>query len=308
MKSKRFALVLFVPYVLHSLLAGSARAELKLPALFSDNMVLQQGQPVPVWGWADDGDKITVTIRGHKATTIAKDGKFCAVFHSLKAGGPDVLTVTAETRGHITGRSLRFSNVLVGEVWVCSGQSNMEFPLKKSFEADPDVASATNSQIRLFKVPRTRADCPTVLINSSWQMLKPETADSFSAVGYYFGRDLQAARNVPVGLIGTYWGGTPAEAWMSRPSLEVNERYKTEILDKHTDWQKQMAEYEKRKTEALKAGKEFNDKAPGQPWASDLYNGMIAPLLFYGIKGAIWYQGESNAPRAEQYRTLFPDM
>jgi sialate O-acetylesterase len=309
MNTKRFALVPYVLCVLYGLPSHCVQAELKLPALFSDNMVLQQGQPVPVWGWADDGEKITVTIGGHKATTIARDGKFCAVLHSLKAGGPEVLSVTAQGRvSGAAGRTLRFSNVLVGEVWICSGQSNMEWPLNRSFESEVDVASATNSQIRLFKVPKNRVECPTVLVDSRWETLSPESTASFSAVGYYFGRELQKARNVPVGLIGTYWGGTPAEAWTSRPALEVNERYKAEILGRQTEWHKQMADFDKRKAEALKAGKEFNDKPPFQPWASELYNGMIAPLLPYGIKGAIWYQGESNAGQAEQYRTLFPDM
>ncbi len=283
------------------------RAEVRLAAPFSDNMVLQQRAPVPVWGWADDGEVITVKFRGQKVTTTAKDLKWCAVLRSLKAGGPDVLTVSTKNQ------TIQLANVLVGEVWVCSGQSNMEFPLSRAFEAEGDVASATNAQIRLFKVPKNRQDSPTVVLKSAWEECSPQKAASFSAVGYYFGRDLQQARKVPVGLIGTYWGGTPAEAWISRPALEQNARYQSEILDTGAaaakTWRQAMETYTAEKAEAKKDGKEFTKKAPGQPWGgSELYNGMIAPLFPYAIKGAIWYQGESNAGRAEQYRSLFPDM
>jgi sialate O-acetylesterase len=270
-------------------------------------MVLQQGMLVTVWGWADDGDMVTVKFRGQKVTVEVKDLKWCAVLRRLKAGGPDVLTVSTKTQ------NIQLANVLVGEVWVCSGQSNMEFPLKNSFEAASDVASATNTQIRLFKVPRNRLDSPTIVIKSAWEELSPQSAEWFSAVGYYFGRELQKARKVPVGLIGTYWGGTPAEAWISRPALESNARYQAEILDTGAAavraWRPRMEAYEKEKAAAEKAGETFKKRAPGQPWAgAELYNGMIAPLFPFAIKGAIWYQGESNAPRAEQYRSLFPDM
>src|SRR4029077_14485009 len=198
-------------------------------------------------------------------------------------------------------------------VWVCSGQSNMEFPLKNSFQSEADLAGATNSQIRLFNVPKHRTDTPTVLVKSAWEVLSPKSVESFSAVGYYFGRDLQQARNTPVGLIGTYWGGTPAESWMDRESLETNPRYQAEILDPFPAaskaWRQAMETYEQEKAAAKKEGKPFNKGGPWQPWAGDeLYNGMIVPLLHFAIKGAIWYQGESNAGGAEQYRTLFPDM
>ncbi|MEI2722251.1 MAG: sialate O-acetylesterase [Verrucomicrobiota bacterium] len=133
-------------------------------------------------------------------------------------------------------------------------------------------------------------------------------------MGYYFGRDLQQVRQVPVGLIGTYWGGTPAEAWMSREAFEINPRYVREILEPSAaadkTWRQATAAFEKEKAEAATAGTNFTKQAPGRPWGgnSELYNAMIAPLIPYAIKGAIWYQGESNAGRAEQYRTLFPDM
>ncbi len=288
-------------------LASAARAELKVPALFSDNMVHQQRMPVPVWGWADDGQKVTVEFRGQKATATVSNLKWEVRLKPLKAGGPDILTISAP------GQTLRFTNVLVGEVWVCSGQSNMEWPLNKAFEAEADVQSATNSQIRLFRVPKNRTESPTVLMDAAWQTLTPQSVESFSAVGYYFGRDLQRARNVPVGLIGTYWGGTPAQSWMDRASLEINPRYKAEILDASEAAMKAYrtasAAFEREKEQAKAEGKAFTKNAPRQPWAGyELYDGMIAPLIPYAVKGAIWYQGESNAGQAEQYRTLFPDM
>jgi sialate O-acetylesterase len=305
MNSKR--LTLFAAIITVALFAFWARADIELPALFSDNMVLQQGQPVPIWGWADDGEVITVQFRGQKITVTTSNLKWRATLKALKAGGPDVLTISSKNR------RIELNNVLVGEVWVCSGQSNMEWTMRNSFEADADIASATNSQIRLFYVPKNRTECPTIRVNASWETLSTKGVERFSAVGYYFGRELQKGRKVPVGLIGTYWGGTPAESWMSRTSLEINPRYQAEILDTYPaaakSWREALATFEKEKAEAEKEGKKFEKRPPWQPWGGyELYNGMIAPLLPYAIKGAIWYQGESNAGRAEQYRTLFPDM
>jgi len=282
-------------------------AELRLPALFSDNMVLQQGMPLPIWGWADDGETVTVTFRGQRISAVASNLKWHATLHSVKAGGPDIMTVSTKTK------TIEIQNVLVGEVWVCSGQSNMEWPLKSSFEPEADIAAATNAQIRLFNVRKSRLDSPTTQTRTSWEVLSPQSVGGFSAVGYYFGRDLQAARKVPVGMIGTYWGGTPAESWMDRESLEINPRYQKEVLDSasaaQANWRKALDKFEQDKAEAIKEGREFKKNPPWQPWGGyELYNGMIAPLVPYSIKGAIWYQGESNAGRAEQYRTLFPDM
>lgn len=284
-----------------------AHAELQLPALFSDNMVLQQGASVPVWGWADHGEVVTVKFRGQKISATAHNGKWSIRLRRLKAGGPDVLAIATKTR------TLQFTNVLVGEVWVCSGQSNMEWPMSQSFEPEAAIASATNTMIRLFNVPNVKSDAPTVRINASWKLCSPEGIKSFSAVGYYFGKDLQKARKVPVGLIQSDWGGSPAEVWMSRESLEINPRYQTEILDSNAEaWKKHqeaVIAYEIEKAAAQGKGEEFKKQPPRFGWkATELYNGMIFPLIPYAIKGAIWYQGESNAGRADQYRTLFPDM
>ena len=270
-------------------------------------MVLQQGSSVPIWGWADDGENIAVKFRGQTATATAHNRKWSVRLRGLKAGGPDVLTLATRTR------TFQFTNVLVGEVWVCSGQSNMEWPLNQAFQPEADIASATNHQIRLFNVPNVKSDTPTVRINAAWKVCSPEAIKGFSAVGYFFGRDLQPARKSPVGLIQSDWGGSPAEVWMSREALEINPRYQSEILDRYStdlkNYQAALAAFEKEKAEAQQGGKEFKKIPPWPTWRpTELYNGMMAPLIPYAIKGAIWYQGESNAGRAEQYRTLFPDM
>lgn len=287
-------------------LAPGARADVKLPALFSDNMVLQQGARVPVWGWADEGERVAVTFRGRKVSTTATKGKWRITLPIQKAGGPDTFTVEGKNR-------VELRNVLVGEVWVCSGQSNMEWSMGRSFEPDNDIANSANPGLRLFTVPKGRADEPANDVKSGWQECHPDAVRGFSAVAYYFGRDLQKARGAPVGLIHTSWGGSPAEVWISQDVLESNPRYKAEILapypaalKRHQDG---VAQWERETEELKKDGKQPARGRPGAIWKpAELYNGMIAPLIPYSIKGAIWYQGEANAGRAHQYRNLFADM
>lgn len=271
-----------------SSLAWSSLADVRLPALFSDHMVLQRGKPVPVWGWADDGEQVTVSFRGKTARATAKDGKWMVKLGKLQAGGPDILTVEGKNR-------IELRDVLVGEVWVCSGQSNMEWPLKASFQSQSDIAASTNPNLRIFKVPKRKATSPQQDVQASWAQADPETVPNFSAVAYYFGRDLQQALQVPVGLVETCWGGSPAEVWMSREALSANKEYQQDILQPYE--------------EAVKKAQAANDPKMRPGWQpSELYNAMIAPLIPYGIAGAIWYQGESNAGRADQYRRLFADM
>jgi sialate O-acetylesterase len=171
----------------------------------------------------------------------------------------------------------------------------MELPLKQSFESGADIANSANPHLRLFHVPKTKAEAPRDDVKAQWNEANSNSTPGFSAVAYYFGRDLQKARNVPVGLIETDWGGSPAEVWMSERALVANPEYKRDILDAYAA--------------AVEKSSEPNKKGQRPNWKPDeLYNGMIAPLLPYAIKGAIWYQGESNAGRAQQYRTLFADM
>ncbi len=282
-------------------------ARVTLAGIFSDNMVLQRGMRVPIWGWAAVGEEVTVQFQGQRLTTTALNGQWQVNLARLRAGqGPAVLEV-------IGSNTLRFTNVLVGEVWICSGQSNMEFPLKRADHAEADIATAGQPLIRLFTVRKHRAEEPTNnVLAAQWQVCTPETVADFSAVGYYFGRDLQLARRVPIGLIHSSWGGSPAEVWMSHQSLAVNPDYRRDILDafpaqlkKH---QQALAQWEQEKADLEKVGKKITRGRPGLWEPSELFNGMIAPLIPFAFKGVIWYQGESNASRAGQYRTLFPDL
>lgn len=288
------------------LAAFSVRADVRMPALFTEHMVLQQGMSVPVWGWAAEGETVTVSFRNQRLRAIAKDGKWSVQLRRLKAGGPDTLTISGKNQ-------IEIRNVLVGEVWICSGQSNMEWPLRRSFEPDADIAASANARLRLFTVPKLKADQPVDDVKAQWVECGPQTVPNFSAVAYYFGRDLERALGVPVGLIHTSWGGSPAEVWMSGRALSSNPRYNEEILGGHRTafkaYQDNLAAFEKETAELAKEGKRPTRNRPGAPWKpTELYNGMIAPLIPYAINGAIWYQGESNAGRAEQYRSLFADM
>jgi sialate O-acetylesterase len=300
---------------------SAARAEVKPNSLFSDGAVLQQGVAVPVWGTAKDGEKVTVKFQEQTVTATAKDGRWLVRLKPLKAGGPFTLTVAGESN------TLTITNVLVGEVWLGSGQSNMAFQLSRAANAAEAIAGARDPQLRLFTVPRAALDTPAADAAASWEESSPETAAKFSAVAWFFGRDLRKALHVPVGLIHSSVGGTPAEAWTSRAALEADPELK-QILERYADSVKSYdpeaaAAKHKRALEQHKAAvakaKAGGEKAPAAPRApadpnqgtgrpSCLYNGMIAPLEPYAIAGAIWYQGEANAGRAAEYQKLFPAM
>jgi sialate O-acetylesterase len=201
----------------------------------------------------------------------------------------------------------------VGEVWIASGQSNMEWPLRLSFEPQGDIQNAGNPRLRLFTVPKLKATEPVGDVAAAWQESSPESVSNFSAVAYYFGSYLQRELDVPVGLIHTSWGGSPAEVWIRHQVLAKNPEYKRDILDafdlQERKVEEAMVQFEQEEAQAKKEGKPFDKRRPSVGWRpSELYNGMIAPLLSYAIQGAIWYQGESNASRAHQYRTLFTDL
>ncbi len=311
--------VAVIVLVAWSIVVGpTASAAVTLHGLFTDNMVLQQGKKTPVWGTADTGEKVTVRLGGQQAGTTAQSGKWQVWLKPIQAGGPFEMTV----RGQNT---LTLKNVLVGEVWVCSGQSNMAMDVSRCADAEQVIASSKDPKIRLFTVERATSDKPLTDVKGAWVECGPQTVGGFSGVAYFFGRDLQAALKVPVGLIHTSWGGTPAEAWTDRQTLASHPDLKV-IL---SNWQRHLknvypkqlktyqAKMEKWKQAAAKAkaeGKKPRRKprAPRGPNSAQrpccLYNAMIHPLLPFAIQGAIWYQGESNANRAYQYRTLFPAM
>ena len=317
-------------------LAGpQARADVKLPALFTDGMVLQQGMECPIWGTADPEEKIQVRLKIEKQTTTTryvlggiadKDGKWKVILEIPPkfAGGPYTLTIQGKN-------TITLKDVYVGEVWICSGQSNMEWPLRLTHKAEEAIKNAKNSKIRLFSVPQNTSDKPLDSLQGDpkWQECNPETVKNFTAVGYFFGRDLQKALDVPIGLIHTSWGGTIAEAWTTRAALENNselkvliDQYEKNKPNAHAEYQRALKAYEanlaKHEEAVAKAKEEGKEPppAPRRPFDPDknrnrpcvLYNAMIHPLQPFAIKGAIWYQGESNAGRAYQYRTLFPTM
>lgn len=296
--------------LLVALAASPLAADVKLPSVIGDHMVLQQGMPVPIWGTADTGEEVTVTLGDQKKSAAAgADGRWMVRFEPLKAEqGPLEMTVAGKNR-------LSVSDILVGEVWICSGQSNMQWPVVRSKNADREIAEADYPRIRLFSVPRTVADKPQADTEARWEACAPTAIPEFSAVGYFFGRDLHKELKVPVGLIHTSWGGTPAESWTEQAVLEGEPDFRP-ILDR---WEQNVQKYAKaledwqKAAEKARAEGKPEPKKPADPNASPwkpagLYNAMIAPLAPFAARGAIWYQGESNAPRAYQYRKLLPAM
>ena len=290
----------------------SAQAEVSLPNIFGDHMVLQREQANPVWGKASPGEKVSVSIGGQSHTTITTaDGSWQVTLEPLEVGGPYEL----EIRGNNT---LTFSDILVGEVWVCSGQSNMGWAVRASADAELQIASANYPEIRLLSVPQIASQEPRDNFNGSWNICKPQTVADFSAVGYSFGRRLHNTLGVPIGLIDNAWGGSAVEAWISRDALEDADQY-DELL---ASWdEKAAAMTDQIFADSVAAYKKW--LADGEPGAkrraprdsrksnhrpANLFNGVLHPIIGYGIRGAIWYQGEANAARAYQYRSLFPLM
>lgn len=451
---KTLKTLLFISFI--SLFSYSTvNAEVKLPRIFNSNMVLQRGIENPIWGWADKGEQITIIFNNHSVRTKTdKNGKWSVKLPAQEYGGPYSLTVKGKN-------TIVFDNILIGEVWVCSGQSNMEWQVANSVNGENEIATANFPKIRLFTVPKTVAQFPNDDISSGeWEECSPETVSDFSAVGYFFGRHIFRELNVPIGLIHTSWGGTVAETWSSAetiskdPDLKGNlsdlqkldlSKYKEEkmvqikkilggeVSDKDLGmengkavwadpdfndsgwktiktpvyWEQQgyadidgigwyrkeiilteeqantnavlhlgkiddaditfvngveigkTNSYDKNRvysieSKILKQGKNLitvrvdDTGGNGGIWGDSkemyldfknekmdisgdwkfriskamagnlnigpnsyptlLFNGMINPILPYGIKGAIWYQGESNAGRAKQYQRVFPDM
>lgn len=432
-------------------LAAAEGATLRLPHVFSDHAVLQREKPVPVWGWAAPGASVTIGLAGQTRTaTAGTDGRWQVAFEPLPLGAPVELTATSGTE------SVKVGDLLVGDVWVCSGQSNMQFGTNGAINGAQEVAAADLPKIRLLQVPLISSDKPLSDITNNWVVCSPQTVAGFTAVGFFFGRELNRTLDVPIGLIGTSWGGTPAESWTKREALAavpelahfttafdqamanfpvIKAKQEAELAARKTTsaskdqddstWQQPALDtstwkdmtlpqlWEKtgltidgvvwfRHTVEIPAaaagkdlalslgpiddadvtwfdGKEVGKTAgwniprtytipaalatagvhqiaiqvtdtgggggiygaptqltlgtaslagvwkyrvakeipeapkppmgPGNPWLpTSLRNGMITPLMPYAIRGAIWYQGESNAGRAWQYRTLFPTM
>ncbi len=289
-----------------------ARAELSLCSLFTDHMVVQRDAPIRVWGWADAGAEVTADLGDESATALAgDDGRFELELAPLPAGGPHELKITSGDQ------SRTITDVLVGEVWVCSGQSNMQWAVNQANDGDLEALAADFPEIRLITVPRVGTQEPQTDFEGEWSLCSPDTVKDFSAVGYFFGRRLHQTLGVPVGLIDNAWGGSAAEAWIAPEALAGQPAYKP--LLEH--WQEVAANYDaeqaektyqKRRQAWIDGGRKGNPpRQPGNPLTgnqrpSNIYNGVLKPTIGYTIKGAIWYQGESNSERAYQYRDLFP--
>jgi sialate O-acetylesterase len=275
-----FILMLFVVMTVS---VTNVLAEVKLPAIFCDNMVLQQQTEVAIWGKADRNSsvKVTTSWNGKSYSTKASaEGTWKIKVSTPKAGGPYEITIS-------DGKMLKLKNVLIGEVWVCSGQSNMEMPMK-GFKNQPilgssdAVALSANPNIRLFTVKKATSIEPLDDFSGDWKTCIPENVYEFSATAYYFGRMLNKALDVPIGLINTSWGGTRIEPWIS------------EMGCKNFDWVKLP---EKKPVENL-----------SQQTPTVLFNAMINPIVGYGIRGGIWYQGESNRNEPDKYEKLLPGL
>jgi sialate O-acetylesterase len=297
-----------------------ASAAVRLPNILSSHMVLQRDRPMHFWGWADPGEKVTVTLDGQIAESTADNlGKWSLYLPAHVAGGPFTVNVKGSN-------DLSIDDVMIGDVWFASGQSNMEMPLKgfpssaSIRNSEAEILGANQPKLRLLLISRKTSDFPLNDYQDTWTTCTPETAADFSAVAYFFGKAISEKKDVTVGLIDSTWGGTPAEAWTSFQGLTSDASLMPvfaawgEMMEAQTDMGL-MEAADKRADEAAEKAHEPKPKHAWRPepasWGpAALYNGMVAPAVGYGIKGAIWYQGESNAgaARAPIYDKVFGAM
>ncbi|MDE7127541.1 MAG: sialate O-acetylesterase [Bacteroidales bacterium] len=276
-------------------------AKVKMPAMFSDNMVLQRETSAPMWGTSDKGKTVKVKTswdgRIYRAC-VQPDGRWSLSVETPKAGGPYIITVD-------DGDRTVFSNVMIGEVWLCSGQSNMEMPLNGwswIYDYEKEIAAADYPGIRLLQAEHVTALVPQDEIaarNGGWETCTPESIEKFSATAYFFGRDILESCDVPVGLIHSSWGGTNIESWISAEALCRMEDFRDRV-----EWISSFSSKEDMRQRMEADG--TADRSNDANLETTLYNAMIHPIVPYAIRGAIWYQGENNASRAYQYRDLFP--
>lgn len=336
---------------------ATARADVVLAPLFTDHAVLQRDKPLPIWGRADAGEKITVTFHGQtSAATAAEDGRWIALLEPLAADPVGTALV-------VTGKNtVTLSDILIGEVWLCSGQSNMEFTVEarpgtwqansRVNHAAEEISASNFPLIRHVRIEQTVATTPADSVKTSgWDVASPGTVGAFTAVGYFFARDLFQKLGVPIGLIHSSWGGTPVESWMSPAAIASSPDFAVIAAR----WTQNLADYPANKAKfdadiaawtaaettaraatpatapataakSVKASAKPTPPTPlaaflkanpkpraprgaGDPWTpAGLFNGMINPLLPYALRGAIWYQGESNADHAAEYHAQFSAM
>lgn len=314
-------------FLISLLLANGAKANVEPNSLFSDHMVLQRGVAIPVWGTADDGERIAVSINGQLQTTTARDGKWMVELKKMDAGGPYVLTIQGNNMIEIT-------DVLIGEVWLCSGQSNMERqlgprpPQKPIYDWEYEASLALYPSIRQYYVPEAFSAEKLTDRKSKWTVCDPETVRKFSAVGYFFARDLYNDLNVPIGILFSAYGGTEANHWASREALETNPVL-LELLNKYDkalhafpaeleSFSSQYPSlYNQYLSDSAKAAYE-NKPIPKKPMPpknpakgrlpGGLYNAMIYPLIPYPIKGVCWYQGENDNGKTAVYASTLTTL
>jgi len=296
--------------------AKSSLAEIRVPNALSEHAVLQRERPLHIWGWAAAGTRVTATLHGQSATAETdRLGHWSLYLRPEAAGGPYEMTLSGD------GAPLVVRDLLIGDVWVASGQSNMEMPLKGFTAAaikdsEKEIAAATNPQVRLLLVGKKSSELPLQDVSDGWTRCTPETAAKFSAIGYFFAREIAAREKVPIGVIDTSWGGTPIASWISMNSLGTDLAlqpafsYRASFSDQQETREALLATEAREKQQALQDGK----PAPVVAWhpaeeswrPAGLYNGMIAPLRPLTVKGFLWYQGESDAdmPRAATYGTF----
>ncbi|UCE41216.1 MAG: sialate O-acetylesterase [Candidatus Aminicenantes bacterium] len=290
------------------LLTTFLTADIRLPSVIGSHMVVQQDKPIKIWGWAVPGEGISVVFADQRAqTSVNSDGMWEVQLKAMKAGkSPQEMTITGTQ-----SPAVHLNDIHLGEVWICSGQSNMEWEMWRTHSPIPEIQRADFPQIRLFHVPRKVSVFPLEDVEAEWEVCAPQTIRDFSAVAYYFGKELSQKLGVPVGLISTRWGGTQIEPWtpvigfQSVPELrDIPKEMKSEDNEYRTELKKHLQEHKnwlKMVEEALLQGKkipiqpdiplhpQYDPQAP-----TALYNAMIHPLIRFGIRGAIWYQGESN--------------
>jgi len=320
MRDTKFGLILII-LLLHKPLLY---ADIRLPAVISDNMVIQQNTNVPIWGWADPGEKIHIKaswLLVETAITANDKGEWMVKLKSPVAGGPHKITLTGKNE-------IVLDNVLSGEVWFASGQSNMAMALKKCDNAEMEVAAANYPEIRLFHIERISATEPQSDCEGTWKETTPESAKDFSGVAYFFGRMLHEQLNVPIGLISGSKGGSPVESWMAEEVLksdpdfsaifEMWNKWEEDYPEAEKEYQKELESWQIEKEQALSSAKGIPEK-PAMPKAvhrirrphkrpGNNYNGMVAPVIPYAVKGVIWYQGENNVYRPAQYQKLFQTL
>lgn len=271
---------IFLSLLILAVFCSTSNGKIVLPNVFSDNMVLQQNSEVAIWGWSDAAETVKIVAGWNTADTVKakadNSSEWKTTLKTAKAGGPYTIQI-------LGNGGVELKNVMLGEVWICSGQSNMEMNVGwKIFNGEEEAAKANHPNIRIFNVQKIGAAYPQQDCHATWTVCTPETMRSTSATGYFFARQLREKLNVPVGIIVSAWGGTPAEVWIEKSRIENNPELNKNKYSEHFDWW------------------------PGTP--GTLYNSMIYPFIPYGIAGAIWYQGESNCGNYPIYSELMKTL